>query len=151
VSARRAHIRKAPGARSSRGFTLLEVLLAFVIFALGFATVMEVLSGSMRSAMRAREYSEAALSAQSLMDMVGTELPLLEGSQGGTTDQGFEWNLVISPYQFAEEDMRLADVAQMNGTELFRVDLQLAWSSGFRERQVDFTTVRGRLAGTITE
>ena len=55
---------RGPGASRSGGFTLLEVLLAFVIFALSFATVLEILSGSLRSTMRARDYSEAALLAQ---------------------------------------------------------------------------------------
>lgn len=131
--------------RSAGGFTLLEVLLAFVVFALGFATVLEILSGSMRSAVRAREYSEAALSAQSIMDMVGVELPLIEGSQAGTTEAGFAWTLYVSEYQSSDEDPRLLEVAEMNGILLYQVDLRLEWTSGFRERQVDFSTVRGRL------
>jgi len=69
-------------ARSNSGFTLLELLLAFVVFALSFATVLEILSGSMRNTVRARHYSEAALTAQSLMDQVGLEIPLEAGSRG---------------------------------------------------------------------
>ena len=61
-------LRRLPGkARQSRGFTLLEVLLAFVVFALSFAVVLEILGGSMRSSLRARDYTEAALIGQSLM------------------------------------------------------------------------------------
>jgi type II secretory pathway pseudopilin PulG len=48
----------------SGGFTLLELLLAFVVFAISFATVLEIMSGSMRNTVRAREYTEAALTAQ---------------------------------------------------------------------------------------
>ena len=65
----------------SRGFTLLELLLAFVVFALSFATVLEILSGSMRNTVRARHYSEAALTAQSIMDQVG----LAPGEGAGTS------------------------------------------------------------------
>ena len=62
--------RGAGPARPARsgGFTLLELLLAFMVFALSFATVLEILSGSMRNTVRARHYSEAALTAQSLID-----------------------------------------------------------------------------------
>ena len=49
----------------NRGFTLLELLLAFLVFALSFATVLEILSGSLRNTVRARHYTEAALTAQS--------------------------------------------------------------------------------------
>ena len=59
-----------PGsARRSGGFTLLELLLAFMVFALSFATVLEILSGSMRNTVRARHFTEAALTAQSIMDL----------------------------------------------------------------------------------
>ena len=67
------HFRPLPSKKESGGFTLLELLLAFVVFALGFATVLEILSGSMRNTVRARHYSEAALTAQSLMDQLGLE------------------------------------------------------------------------------
>lgn len=50
------------------GFTLLEVLLAFLVFALSFAVTLEILTGSIRNTARAREYTEATLIAQSLMD-----------------------------------------------------------------------------------
>ena len=140
--------RSAPG-RRQRGFTLLEVLLAFVIFALGFATVMEILSGSLRSAVRAREYSEAALTAQSLMDMVGTEIPLLEGSQSGSTETGFDWSLDIVPFEPQDENPRPLEVAEMNGTVLLRVDLRLAWRSGIKDREVWFSTVRGRMVESM--
>jgi len=41
--------------RTSGGFTLLEVMLAFVVFALSFATILEIMAGSMRSVRRASE------------------------------------------------------------------------------------------------
>jgi hypothetical protein len=82
------------------------------------------------------------------MDMVGTELPLVEGSQSGGTDAGFNWTLYISIWEAVDGDPYLLDIAQLNGNTLFRVDLHLSWQSGFRERNADFTTVRGWLAGT---
>ncbi len=138
---------KGPGPGAARGFTLIEVLLAFVIFALSFATVLEILSGSMRSTVRARDYSQAALLGQSLMDLVGTEIPLLEGSHGGETPDGFEWALEITYFEGQEEDSRTLELAEMNGTELYWVDLHLQWGDGGRVREATFTTVRSRLEG----
>ena len=59
------------GMRACGGFTLLEVMLAFVVFALSFAAVLEIMAGSMRSVTRAGDDTEVALLAQSLMDQVG--------------------------------------------------------------------------------
>jgi general secretion pathway protein I len=136
-----------PRARAMQGgFTLLEVLLAFVIFALSFALVMEILGGSMRSSMRAREYTEAALLAQSLMDLVGTEIPIAEGASAGEAPGGYQWQLEILPYQPQFDQDRAIELAEMSGTALFWVDLDVAWGEAPRRREVRFSTVRGILA-----
>ena len=134
--------------RRQSGFTMLEVLLAFVIFALSFATVLEIIGGSVRSTVRARDYSEAALTAQSIMELVGTEIPIIPGGYEGETDAGFRWTVDIFDYQPADEDVRVMEVAQMEGTLLYWVDLQLQWGDGVRSREARFTTLRGIREGT---
>lgn len=133
----------------ARGFTLLEVLLAFVVFALSFAVILEIMSGSMRSTTRARTYSEAALLAQSLVDMVGTDIPLEEGSMAGAAPGGYDWTLSISAYQpeFAED--RIIELAELAGTTLMWVDLEVGWGNERRPQQVHFTTVRSVLTSQI--
>ena len=83
------------GQRASRGFTLLEVMLAFVIFALSFAVVLEIMAGSMRSVRRANDDTQVALFAQSIIDLVGTEIPLEEGGFSGTGMERFHWQMDI--------------------------------------------------------
>jgi general secretion pathway protein I len=129
----------------ARGFTLLEVLLAFVIFAMSFATVLEILGGSMRSAMRARDYTEAALLAQSLSDMVGVEIPLAEGSMAGEAPGGYRWQVTLSPYQPQSPEDRTLEIAEVSGTVLYWVDLEVAWGDANRQRRVHFNTVRSVL------
>jgi general secretion pathway protein I len=129
--------------RRSRGFTLLEVLLAFVIFALGFATVLEILGGSMRSTVRARDYTEAALLAQSLADMVGTEFPIEEGSLAGDAPGGYQWQLAMTLYESQDPDDRTLEIAEVTGSVLYWVDLEITWGDAMREHQVHFSTVRG--------
>ncbi len=138
---------RLPGPRRAGGFTLLEVLLAFVIFALSFATVLEIVAASARSTVRARDYSEAALLAQSLMESVGSEMPLEVGSWTGDGEDGFTWALVITDFEGVEEDGRTLELAEANGTRLYWVDLTLFWGQGAREREVTFTTLRSRLEG----
>lgn len=129
--------------RRSAGFTLLEVLLAFVIFALSFAVVLEILGGSMRSSIRAREYTEAALLGQSLMDLVGTEFPLEESAQTGESPGGYRWDLVVSAYQPRHEEDRALELAELAGTRLFWIELDVSWGQEPRRREVRFSTVRG--------
>jgi general secretion pathway protein I len=131
--------------RGSRGFTLLEVLLAFVVFALSFAVVLEILGGSMRNSVRAREYTEAALLGQSLMDLVGTEIPVEAGGRDGDAPGGYRWRMDISLYLPAEDEVRTLEVAELSATALYWVDLEVAWGEAPRDRQVHFVTVRSRL------
>ena len=142
-------IRREPGGMraQSGGFTLLEVLLAFVIFALSFAVILEILSGSMRSTVRARTYTEAALLAQSLVDMVGTDIPLEEGSMAGEAAGGYDWVMNISPYQPETDDDRVLELADISGTLIYWVDLEVEWGNEQRSRQAHFSTVRSVLAG----
>ncbi len=137
--------RQGKGPGGNRGFTLLEVLVAFVIFALSFAVVLEIIAGSMRSTIRAKDYSEAALLAQSLMEGVGSEVPLEAGAYQGETDDGIVWVIEITDFEGLNEDTRARELAELNNTRLFWVDLRLEWGDGRRQRDASFTTIRSQL------
>ena len=130
----------------SAGFTLLEVMLAFVVFALSFATVLEIMAGSMASVRRAGDDTEVALFAQSIIDLVGTEIPLEEGEFNGTGMDRFDWQLGIYLYEASEDDDRTQELADMSGIELYLVELNIDWQTGRRQRQMNFSTIRSVLA-----
>lgn len=132
--------------RATGGFTLLEVMLAFVVFALSFATVLEIMAGSMRSVRRASEDTEVALFAQSIIDLVGTEIPIEEGEFSGTGLDRYHWRLGIYLYAATDEDARTLELAEMSGVELYKVDLDIDWTAGRRQRDLHFTTIRSILA-----
>ena len=132
--------------QTSSGFTLLEVMLAFVIFALSFATVLEIMAGSMRSIRRASDDTQVALIAQSVMDRVGTEIPLEEGELSGTQLDRFQWQLSIYLYDVGGEDAHTQELAEMSGVELYRVDLDIEWETGRGLRDSHFSTIRSILA-----
>lgn len=147
MSVHRARRAPAAPARRQGGFTLLEILLAFVIFALSFAVVLEIVAGSVRSTIRARDYSEVALHAQSLMELVGTEFPLEPGAWQGEADGGYQWSLEISDFEGLPDDARTVELAELNNTVLYWVDLRLEWGDGRRQRQAEFSTLRSRIEG----
>lgn len=132
---------------SARGFTLLEVMLAFVIFALSFATVLEIMGGSMRSVRRASQDTEVALLAQSVMDLVGTEIPVAEGQYNGSSMERYDWQMDIYLWDASQDDTNTAELAELSGVELYRVDLEIAWQSGLRQREMYFHTIKSILAG----
>jgi len=136
--------------RHSGGFTLLEVMLAFVIFALSFATVLEIMAGSMRSVGRASDDTQVALLAQSLMDLVGNEIIVEEGEYSDTAMDNYQWQMNISLYdtggEVDDETLISQELADMSGIELYRVDLYINWDTGRRQREQHFSTIHSVLA-----
>jgi general secretion pathway protein I len=129
-----------------RGFTLLELLLAFVVFALSFATVLEILSGSMRNTVRARQYSEAALTAQSLMDQVGLEIPLETGLTANGEAGDYRWEIDILDYSGTDGNEHSVELAELTGIALLEVDLAISWGEPPREQTRYFTTIKAVLS-----
>jgi len=134
------------GASRQHGFTLLELLLAFVVFALSFATVLEILSGSMRNTVRAREYTEAALTAQSVMDQVGLEIPLQAGTAASGETGGYRWEIELYDYVDTGENPYSVELAELTGIQLLQVDLRVSWGEPPREQDSRFSTVKAVLA-----
>jgi general secretion pathway protein I len=121
-------------------------MLAFVIFALSFATVLEIMAGSMRSVRRASDDTQVALFAQSVIDLVGTEIPLEEGNFNGTGLDRYNWNLGIYLYAESDENLHTLELAELSGIELYKLELDIDWISGQRQRDLHFSTIRSVLA-----
>jgi general secretion pathway protein I len=131
--------------RASKGFTLLEVLLAFVVFALSFTAVLEILTGSMRNTVRAREYTEAALVAQSVMDQLGLDIPVEQGANYSGESGDYQWELNIGMYEDVEENTQSVELGELTGIELLQIDLVISWGEPPRDKSNEFSTVRAML------
>lgn len=135
-----------PGCRRQGGFTLLEVLAAFVVFVMVFGAVLETLSMAGRNARRSAEISEAALWAQSKLDAVGLEEELRAGSESGRFDDRYSYRLEISEWIApVSAEAQAAGGQPAVAVDMFRVELVVIWSDGIRERSRRFVTVRSKL------
>lgn len=135
--------------KSAKGFTLLEVLLAFVIFSISFAVVLQIISGSIRNTMRSKQFTEVALIAQSVMDTVGLDIPLETGGSATGESGDYRWDLEIYTYEpeiNIEEGSDPMLLAELAGIELLYIELFIRWGDGENERHRRFSTVRAMLA-----
>lgn len=82
----------------ARGFSLLEVLLAFTIMALALAMLLQALSGSGLLLARTGERTRLAALARSLLEEVGTVYPVEERRYSGKTGP-WRWEIAIQPFQ----------------------------------------------------
>ena len=78
-----------------RGFSLIEMIAAFLIFAIGVGVLMNILATSMHSTRQSSDYTMAALWAESKLDTVGIGEPIEAGHSSGRFDDNYRWDLDI--------------------------------------------------------
>ena len=111
-----ANIEPARDRRAQSGFTLLEILVAFLILALALGALLPTFSHSLEGVESSEFYVTALAEAQSRMDRVGSEIPLEEGEISGTTEAGFDW---VASFHRQEP----ADATHLDGDEAASVEL----------------------------
>lgn len=131
-----------PSAARQRGFSLIEMVAAFVVFALGFGVLMGILSASIRNTRLAADYTQAALWAQSQLDVVGIGEKLEPGHKSGRFDDTFRWELDISKYEPPPSGNASPMAESFQGIELFRVDLEVLWDERRSPRSAHFVSLR---------
>lgn len=90
--------RSAPG-RAVEGFTLLEVLVAFAIFAMVLTSVLKAFSGGIENTRVADGYVVATLLAETKIASIGVESPVEPGGASGSFANGYAWKTIIEPYR----------------------------------------------------
>lgn len=83
--------------RRAGGFTLLEIVVAFAIFAVAAAALFQSFSGGLRATEVGDRQAAAVLAARSLLERVGMDVPLAAGEQSGRTEDGMAWRIAIAP------------------------------------------------------
>ena len=119
--------------RSQRGYTLIEVIVAFAVLGIALMLLLGTLSNGTRQVRWAADSGRAALHAQSLLDGIGIDIPVVPGSSTGEFEDGrYRWSLEIAPYVDPALPPALAD---SSGQQLFEIGLAVDWGErGPRER-----------------
>jgi general secretion pathway protein I len=117
---------------SNHGFTLLEILVALVIFALAFGVVAQIVQTGLRQSGVARSLTAATLLAQSELARVGVEVPLRTGPADGETETGMRWHTEVELVEQPNEQQSLAT---------YQVQVTVSWGPNPAE-QLTLTTLR---------
>lgn len=123
---------------AERGFTLLEVVVALIVFALVIGGSVAIFSTGFRQSRASERAIETALSARSLLDRIGNETRLEAGRFGGELDGELRFEARIRQAQRANRDY---------GFAIFRIDLSVFEADGTPEQGLRLTTLRLGPAG----
>lgn len=133
--------REARPARQA-GFTILEVLTAFVLLAVALASILQIFSSGLRDAQLADEYARAVMIAQSRLAAFTASEKMEEGAGAGT-DSPFTWSLTALPYDDRQEDPASAAQGEYKlAVRLLRVESRVSWAAADgRDREVRLATL----------
>ncbi len=124
-----------------RGFSLLEILIAFSILALSLGILLKIFSAGVNTAGVAEEYTAAVQIAEALMAKTGVETPLQQGESDGLEHDKYQWRVSISPFQFAAENLDVSELPVV----LFKVKVTVSWGDDnprADDRQVELITLK---------
>jgi len=107
-----------------KGFTLLEVLVAFLIAAGSLGVVLNVLSSAMRNTGFAEHHQYALALAESKLAELVSGSELIAGEEEGEFQPPYQWNSSVKPWAFPE---------QTTGTEYtvmpYQVTVEVTWDN----------------------
>lgn len=119
------------------GFTLVEVLVAFVILAVFLSVLYQTFSAGLGGLDNAQRYATASLHAESLLAEIGTAQSLEEGDTEGDLSDGFRWKTSI-------RDIETNNKSSIGGKKVTAFDIAVSvfWKSGREVKSVTLKTVR---------
>lgn len=120
--------------KGSRGFSLLEILVAFSIMGIALGIVLRIFSSGVHTAALAEEYTVATQIAESLMASTGVETPLTEGEDSGVEDAKYQWRVSVE---------QLPELVGGSTLGLMQVDVVVSWGEDEeRQRRIELTRVK---------
>jgi general secretion pathway protein I len=126
------HRRGRPG-----GFTLVEVIVAFALLALGLTLILGALTRATGQVRWSEEAGRAAQHAQSLLDQTGVGEALEPGTDEGDFEDGrYRWRLEVAEWEDPAMPPSAAQPFDPTAPRLLELRLQVAWGDAAQDRLV---------------
>ncbi len=119
------------------GYTLIEVLVAFVILSLALTVLLRIFSGGLRSVSLSSQYAHAILVAEAQLASADTPAALVPGTTTGTDGEAFHWTRRVSDYR--PGPAREAGAALVSA---YQVEVDVEWRQAGKTRTVSLSGLR---------
>ena len=131
------HERRSP---RDRGFTLIEVLIAFLIAAMAAVALMHTTTGAVTSSRVAGRYDEAVARAQSHLAALSAS-PLADSDRQGDEGGGFHWRVRVAMAGTTHAASQFRAIPR-SAITLYRITVTISWTEGERSRAVQLDSAR---------
>ena len=127
-----------------RGYSLIEVLVAFTILAMALTVLLKIFSAGLRNVDAAGEYARAVSIAEAELAVPGILELMQPGITQGEEDGGYSWVRDVSEFRpLNRPDFAGAPIPP------YLIAVEVTWSAGRGERAVRLETIRIGAAGTV--
>ena len=123
---------------SEKGFSLLEILIAFSILAFSLSILLNIFSGGLRRTIISEEYQQAVIIAQSKLAAAGVESGLEDVNAQGQIQDKYFWSIQVQPFDLEKVGL---DAEELKISPYY-VTAKVEWSEGNNDRQVELTTLK---------
>ncbi len=118
------------------GFSLLEVIVALAIMAMGFVTVLQLFSGSIRSVSLSEQYLKGTTLAHSKLGELEVNNYSVTEFEGIFPDEkNYRWQLQVSPHTSPLN-------SKENNIQLSKVTLNVLWEDAGKARDIELSTLK---------
>ncbi len=130
-----AQIVKISGALKEKdGFTLLEVLVAFVLLATTITVILQLFSSNIKALSTSEDYASAVVTTESKMREVLDNELLSESTWSETSPEGYRYDITIVP----AFETRTKDLPW----KVLDVSVTMSWTKDGKEKSVTLNTMK---------
>lgn len=116
------------------GFTLLEVLVAFVLLATTVTVVLQLFSSNIKALSTSEDYASAVVRVESKMREILDNEQLSENTWSETSPEGYRYDIIVAPaYETRTNDLPL---------KILEIGVTLYWKTGGKEKSLTLNTMK---------
>lgn len=119
---------------ATRGFTLIEVLVALTIMAFAVVYLVQLSSSSLRLISTSGDYMDALVQAESKMREIVSREKLEEKSWREETDHGYQVDVSISE--------ALKERSENLPMKLLQIEMNFSWQKALRKKTLTLKTLK---------
>ena len=127
---------RSNGVHSLRGFTLIEVLVAFSITTLALGVIFQIYAKGAAATVLANEYAHALAIAESKLAGAAVDIALHRLEKQGTELDKYDWELRVEDYLVESWSAVLP-----SSYSLMSVNVDVSWESRGRLREINLQTL----------
>jgi general secretion pathway protein I len=120
---------------NTRGFALIEILVAVSVLAISLVVIFQLFSGGLKSRLLSEQYARGVFHAREKMAEILLSPDLSEGETQGEFEDAYEWQAVITRVVDGDDEENVP-------VNLMSIWIRINWREGEKEKSFVISTLK---------